>query len=146
MKVIDWFRGEYAFLSNFYPCKIKVEDLTFGSIEAAYQALKCKDYTDMVQFCNLSPKEAKYRARVLKEAGKCRSNWDDLSLDVMENLIRMKFTMHQDLKQKLLDTGDAELIEGNYWKDYFWGVCNGVGENHLGKILMKIREELRSNK
>lgn len=144
MKTINEFRGEYYFLSNFYPCKIVIGNLTFGSTEAAYQALKCRDYTDMVQFCNLDPATSKRLARELKRAGKCKPNWNDLSLEVMEDLIRVKFNVHQDLKQKLLDTGDAELIEGNYWKDHFWGVCNGVGENHLGKILMKVREELRN--
>lgn len=52
------------------------------------------------------------------------------------------------LKKKLLETGDAELIEGNYWHDNTWGQCycprckNKIGENHLGKLLMKIRESL----
>jgi ribA/ribD-fused uncharacterized protein len=145
MKIINWFRGDYGFLSNFYPCKIVIGNLTFWSTESAYQALKCTEYADMVQFCKLGPDEAKYRARELKRAGKCKPNWEDMSLEIMEDLIRVKFSVHQDLKQKLLDTGDAELIEGNNWGDVFWGQCNGVGENHLGKILMKIREELRRN-
>jgi hypothetical protein len=47
------------------------------------------------------------------------------------------------LKQLLLATGDKELIEGNTWGDTFWGVCNGIGQNHLGKILMAKRTELK---
>jgi N-glycosidase YbiA len=43
----------------------------------------------------------------------------------------------------LLDTGDAELVEVNHWRDFWWGVCNGVGANHLGRLLMTIRNELR---
>lgn len=47
------------------------------------------------------------------------------------------------LRSQLLSTGTAELVEGNWWNDRYWGVCNGRGENHLGKILMRIREELK---
>ncbi len=56
-----------------------------------------------------------------------------------------KFTQNPDLLSKLLATGDAELIEGNTWGDRVWGVdlYRGAGENHLGKILMRIRDELR---
>jgi len=61
----------------------------------------------------------------------------------METLLRDKFTRHADLRILLLDTGDRELVEGNTWDDRFWGVCEGVGENHLGRLLMKIRAELR---
>uniref|UniRef100_UPI00345E83CD NADAR domain-containing protein n=1 Tax=uncultured Duncaniella sp. TaxID=2768039 RepID=UPI00345E83CD len=49
------------------------------------------------------------------------------------------------LAEKLIATGDAELVEGNYWHDTVWGVCDGVGENHLGKILMRVREELKNS-
>ena len=62
----------------------------------------------------------------------------------METLVREKFSHNKDLKEMLLETGDAIIEEGNDWNDTFWGVCNGKGENHLGKILMKIREELRN--
>jgi len=56
--------------------------------------------------------------------------------------VREKFKQ-EDLKQMLLDTGDQELVEGNTWNDTFWGVCRGEGQNNLGKILMKVRMELR---
>ena len=61
----------------------------------------------------------------------------------MYDICFKKFSQSEELKKKLLDTGDQELIEGNYWNDTFWGVCEGKGQNHLGKILMQIREELR---
>ena len=70
-------------------------------------------------------------------------------LTTITNTVKMyevclcKFTQHEDLKKKLLETGDAELIEGNYWHGCYWGVCEEQGENRLGKILMRIREELR---
>lgn len=63
---------------------------------------------------------------------------------IMEEIVRAKFTQNQELKAQLLSTGDAILIEGNTWNDRYWGVDvrSGVGKNHLGKILMKIRLEL----
>jgi predicted NAD-dependent protein-ADP-ribosyltransferase YbiA (DUF1768 family) len=72
-----------------------------------------------------------------------RPNWDDYRVDVMNYLLHLKFADFT-LQSYLLGTGDQELIEGNYWRDYFWGVCDGVGENMLGKLLMTIREEKRS--
>lgn len=75
-----------------------------------------------------------------------RADWDDARnyrLVVMEQLLREKFSdKNPELKQKLIDTYDAELIEGNTWNDTFWGVCGGIGKNHLGKLLMKIRRDL----
>lgn len=56
--------------------------------------------------------------------------------------MRVKFR-NPELRDKLVATGDAEIVEGNWWGDKFWGVCRGVGENHLGKILMRIRTELQ---
>jgi predicted NAD-dependent protein-ADP-ribosyltransferase YbiA (DUF1768 family) len=58
----------------------------------------------------------------------------------MLNLLRQKF-QNPELREKLLCTGKLELIEGNYWGDTYWGVCRGVGENRLGKLLMLVREE-----
>ena len=62
----------------------------------------------------------------------------------MAALIAQKFDKGE-LALALKYTGDAELIEGNNWGDTFWGVCNGVGENHLGKLLMARRAQLRGN-
>ena len=61
---------------------------------------------------------------------------------LMKRLLKMKFAIPE-LKEMLLATGDEELVEGNYWHDTIWGVCDGVGENHLGKMLMEIRENLK---
>jgi len=60
----------------------------------------------------------------------------------MASLIKEKFK-NESLRKKLLDTGEAFIIEGNWWNDRFWGVCDGVGENHLGIILMNERKRIR---
>lgn len=85
-----------------------------------------------------SPGEAKRLGR----KATLRLDWEKVKLTIMEDLLRQKFAW-KELKEKLLSTGDEELVEGNTWSDTFWGVCNGKGENHLGKLLMKIREELK---
>lgn len=61
---------------------------------------------------------------------------------MMEYLLRQKFH-DPELQQRLLDTGSEELVEGNTWGDVYWGVCDGKGQNNLGKILMDLRREYR---
>ena len=82
-----------------------------------------------------------------KKAGReiiCRSDWKEIKDSVMELALRIKF-QNKVLCEKLLNTGNSELVEGNWWGDTYWGVCEGKGENRLGKILMKIRDELRGD-
>lgn len=71
---------------------------------------------------------------------KLRDDWELVKLGIMEDLVRQKFN-EKTLGDMLLATGDAELVEGNDWGDKFWGVCDGEGQNMLGKILMKVRSE-----
>ena len=138
--VIKMFRGEFGFLSNFYECEIKYCSLRFKNLEACFQALKSKDWNVRKMFENLDGKSAKALGRKIS----LREDWSDIREKVMEYLVKVKFS-NEYLKNKLLSTGDAVLIEGNYWNDRFWGVDlkSGLGENRLGKILMKVRDELR---
>lgn len=73
------------------------------------------------------------------------SNWDEVKYSYMRSFVHEKFFWNTELRELLLATNDALLIEGNTWGDTYWGVCNGKGENNLGKILMKVREEIRSD-
>ena len=73
---------------------------------------------------------------------KLREDWEQVKLLVMEDLVRQKFSKDP-LKDRLLSTGSEYLEETNWWKDTYWGVCNGVGENILGQILMRVRDSLR---
>lgn len=135
------FQGEYRFLSNFWPAEVHFEGIVYPSSEHAYQAAKSLDPVDRKRIAALpTPSAAKKAGAALK----LRPNWDSEKFKVMEAVVRDKFTRHADLRAKLLATGDAELIEGNTWGDRTWGVYEGKGENRLGKILMKIRVELRN--
>ena len=139
MKEIRGFRGRFRWLSNFWTSEVTLDGMNFSSVEHAYQAAKTLDHDHRRTIAGLAkPGQAKRFARKLR----LRDDWNAVKLAVMENLLRQKF-VHAHLRQKLLDTGDAYLEEKNSWHDHFWGVCNGVGENHLGKLLMKIRGELR---
>ena len=132
----------YQFLSNMQPCTVFCYGVMYTSVESAYQASKCVDPADRVQFQNLNPYEAKKLGRRVR----MRSDFDTVKLQFMEELLRRKFSnVNPELKQKLIDTGDIELVEVNTWNDFYWGECRGVGENHLGKLLMKIRQELKDS-
>lgn len=142
-KPIQMFRYEYFFLSNFYQCEITIDDITYKSAEAAFQAQKTLSEEERKKFVDMEPKRAKaYGKRV-----KLRDDWEDIKLGIMENVIRQKFTQNEYLRNKLIETGDRPLCELNTWNDTFWGVSakTGKGENHLGKILMKIRKEFQDN-
>lgn len=134
------FQGEYRFLSNFYPATVEFEGITYPTVEHGYQSAKTLDLAERKRIAALpTPADAKREGRKLK----LRDDWDTAKFDVMERCVRCKFTHDADLRAKLLATGDAILEEGNDWGDRTWGVVDGVGENRLGKILMKVRGELR---
>lgn len=136
---ITSFKGEYSWLSNFYPCDIIHEYLTYPSLEHAYQSCKTINSAEKLYIKNcLSAGSAKKAGKKLT----IRADWDNIKLDVMRDLIYQKFSKHVDLREKLIETSPAHLQENNYWGDRFWGVCEGVGENHLGGILMEVRDQL----
>ena len=143
--IINKFRGEYNFLSNFYISPVKFNGITFFNSEAAYQSAKCKDKDQMIQFRGLSGKEAKYMGRKVE----IRADWDKIKFQLMSDIVKDKFKRNAYLRKKLKDTGNEVIQETNYWHDNIWGVCECrkckdiLGENNLGKILMEIREELR---
>lgn len=136
---ITEFRDKYAFLSNFYPCVIHYAGYTFQNSEAAFQAAKCP--ARMAEFCHLDPSAAKKFGRKVD----IRPDWEEVKEKVMLEICWAKFTQNPELRDRLLATGDRELIEGNTWGDRIWGVCGGVGENKLGKILMLVRYALAHN-
>lgn len=142
-KPITRFRLAYDFLSNFYPVLITLDGLDYLSAEAAYQAYKCESREDRRAFARISADEAKRLGRKIA----IRPDWDVVKLDVMRRVVRAKFEQHPNLAYSLLETDDAQLIEGNSWHDVYWGVDvrTGEGENHLGRILMDLRREFQKS-
>jgi len=151
-KVIDSFKGEYYFLSNFYFSDISLrlnhKMWTFPTAEHSFQAAKIvvsnlsmeeKDLyiEDIIK--NKNPVIAK---RLGRKISIDINTWSKNSSDVMFKIQKNKYFQNKELGLKLKLTGDSLLIEGNTWGDRIWGVSNGVGENRLGKILMNVRSLL----
>lgn len=137
---ITRFYGEHRWLSNFWPCQVSLEGIEFQHVEGAYVAAKTHDIDTRRRIAAVTnPGEVKRLGRTLTAL---RSDWDQVKLGVMGDLLRQKFEPGSALARKLLATGDCLLIEGNTWGDTFWGICDGEGQNQLGKLLMQIRSEL----
>lgn len=137
--MIDSFRNNYYFLSNFFNAPVTYEGITYQNNEAAFQAAKVLDKNIRREFATLNPSEAKRKGRRVQ----LRPDWEGVKNQVMYEVCFAKFTQNPDLKTKLLETRNEELVEGNTWGDRIWGAVNGIGENRLGKILMKIREDFK---
>lgn len=151
--MIDSFEGKYAFLSNFYPSPIPVqfdEDIIIDAptAEHLFQYMKtCSDEEGLAILRADTPGQAKRLGR------KChlRHDWEEIKDEVMYRILKYKFEIPE-LREKLLATGDEELVEGNTWHDAYWGACKCVAcsstrpnLNKLGKLLMKVRDEICSD-
>lgn len=137
--VIDSFRGDFGFLSNFYESSLWHEGIQYRSVEHAYQAAKSSDETTKQMI-----REAKTPGIAKRLGYSCQlpPDWDARKVEIMRVLLCAKFE-NPLLRAMLLATGDAQLVEGNTWNDTFFGVCRGKGLNWLGRLLMEIREECR---
>ena len=139
------FDGENEFLSNFYPSPILHEGIVYPTNEHFFQAMKTLDPAERKAIANAeTPGMAKRMGRTIK----LRSDWEQIKVDVMRTGLMLKFSDAK-LAQKLIDTGDEELVEGNWWHDNTWGnchcpKCSGLGgRNLLGMLLMEVRTELQ---
>ena len=146
MKIIDFFDDEYAFLSNFYPSPIVIHGIYYPTVEHYFQSEKTIDEIEKFNIIHASsPNTAKGFGR---HCTLC-PNWESIKDSVMLKGVKEKFNQNKRLKEKLLATEDAILIEGNTWHDNYWGNCtcfrckNIEGKNQLGKTLMYIRQELK---
>ncbi len=143
--IINDFHGKHFFLSNFYESKFYYDGHEWKSVEHAFQAAKCVKKEDYIAILNAkTPGEAKRIGRTVQMV----EDWDNIRCHVMHECLLMKFLGDDELMNKLLATGDAELIEGNTWHDNFWGSChcnkcNDSGKNMLGNMLMEIRYNCR---
>jgi len=141
---ITRFEGDYRFLSNYYNCEILYDGLGFRSVEAAFQAMKCQTHEERIPFESMNPRQARAAGRKVT----LRPDWEQRKLVLMYTLVKQKFAVSPELREKLLTTGYADLVEGNRWHDNYWGSCDcpscqsKPGQNNLGKILMRVRTEL----
>jgi ribA/ribD-fused uncharacterized protein len=126
-------------LSNFYKTTIYYEGEKYASVEHAYQAYKTLDHDTRKMIREATSPGA---AKKLGQSVTVRPDWESVKVNIMRDLVRRKFE-NPFMTPLLLATGDALLVEGNWWGDTFWGVCNGVGQNWLGCILMDVREEFQ---
>lgn len=147
MVKIAEFKDDYAFLSNFYECRMIYNGRVFESSEAAYHAEKCLNEEDKDKFVGIGPDASKKLGRKIT----LRPDWEDVKEHIMLNIVREKFLQNPELAAKLVATGNAYLMEGNYWRDQFWGVYPETGNpgvdglNVLGQILMRVRAEFKAN-
>ena len=135
--------GPYACLSNLFRRKMIFEDKEFSCSEAAYQFGKPKK-NEVAEWIISAP--APHLIAAISHAlfvFDVRPDWKDTKVERMERVLYAKFSQHADLREILLSTGDAELIEESK-TDAFWGTGKrGTGLNMLGKLLMKVRARLR---
>ncbi len=138
--MIKSFRGQYRWLSNFYYEWFLWDSMEYPTAEHAYQSAKATNTAD-ADYVTLAgtPGEAKRRGRRIK----MDPTFEGRRIEVMRSIIAAKFPNGGELSEKLIDTEDEELVEGNAWGDHFWGVSGGLGANHLGVLLMERREELQ---
>ena len=137
--VINQFKGEYDFLNNRFGCCFVWQGLQYGNAEAAYQASKCEDESERKVYAGCSSDKAALKGKEQVPF----PGWEEARLDIMESILRAKFKQNSVLMKKLIDTGNCILINGNNKKEIYWGVdlYSWQGENHLGEILMNIRNK-----
>lgn len=135
---ITAFAGDHRWLSNFWYARVTLDGVSYPTVENAYQAAKTLNLEARHQFERCTPGDAKRLGKRLV----LRADWDRVKLAVMRDLIAQKFARGTRLADQLLTTGTAELVEGNRWGDRYWGVCQGEGQNHLGRLLMEQRAYL----
>lgn len=140
MADIKGFFGEYRWLSNFAEVAVEYDGEIYCTTEHAYQAAKTLDLEERKAIQNeLRPAWAKTRGRAVN----IRPDWEQIKLLVMHDLLMQKY--HQQPYKKLLLDTEGLLEETNGWGDIYWGVCGGIGNNHLGQLTMIVRDYLRDN-
>jgi hypothetical protein len=141
--MITKFSGSYRWLSNFAPCLIFIDGVTYPSVEHAYMSKKSNDESWKI-YCSTtqSPIQVKEASKTIKLI----DSWELQKVDIMLQCLRQKYNQ-EPYRTNLIKTGDLYIQEGNYWNDQFWGVDirTGEGKNNLGKLIMFIREELKKD-
>ena len=139
MNDITEFRGEFSWLSNFFPIKIEYDGIVYPSVENAYQAGKLINKKDREMFIDITPGQAKRLWRNYPTYNLT----EEFRLNLMYQLLSIKFNQ-EPFKSLLCATGDCYIQEGTRWFEPFWGkqLSTGEGKNMLGHLIMNIREKL----
>ena len=140
---IPYYETSHFVFSNFSPHSVKRDGVVYPTAEHAYHAAKFDDekIKDEIRQAG-SPLEAYDLGKKYKAQRK--PNWDEIKVNELYNIVKEKTTQHQEVKSALLATGTEEIVEENP-NDDFWGSGqDGNGQNHMGKIIMKIRNEVKS--
>ena len=138
---INFIENRWHYLSPFSAHEVVIDGTTYKTAEHAYQALRMVPESRKEIMSTTSPLEAWRKAQELKEESKLDPGHDKYAL--MEKIFRAKLEQHPDIKDILLESEDRELLKV-YDTDYYWGTgADGSGENQMGKLWMKLREELK---
>jgi ribA/ribD-fused uncharacterized protein len=141
---IPYYESSHFVFSNFSPHSIEFDGILFPTAEHAFHAAKFDDPTIKSEIQHSrSPLEAYTLGKKYKD--KRRGNWDDIKLDTLYQIMVEKVAQHTEVKDALLATGNEEIVEDNPNDDYWGNGADGKGQNQTGKILMRIREELKAN-
>jgi ribA/ribD-fused uncharacterized protein len=134
---------DYFLLSNFGYAPFYWNNKLCRTVEHPYQAAKYSDYPEYQEkIMNIKTPADACRLGQTDEYS-IRSDWSEVKLNIMRELLYEKFTQNEDLKELLLETGNSTLIEDS-GSNYYWGCGkNGTGKNWLGVLLMELRDKLR---
>lgn len=144
MEHIKFYRatGDYGEFSNFSDYSVKIDGKVWPTTEHYFQAMKFDSLSDQAEIRKANtPYDAAQKGRSRKR--KLKKNWESIKCDVMKKALAAKFSQYDNLKNLLIGTGDAVLVEHTS-NDSFWGDGgHGRGRNMLGILLMELREEIR---
>lgn len=145
-EVIGFYPREFYPFDNFSSFKVEWNGYLFSSVEEAYQAASFMGSDEeLVEKIKKSHSADEAQRIAYANRDKRREDWDDVKVSIMEELLRLKIEQNPYVKKKLLQTGDYMIVEDSP-KDDFWGWGpNRNGQNNLGKLWMKLREELKNN-
>ena len=134
---------EWGEFSNFAPFPIVLAKKTWPTTEHYFQAQKFKDPAARERV--RKAKTPRLAARIGRDRkNKLRRDWESVKVQVMTDAVRAKFQQHEDLRELLMSTGEAKLVEHTS-NDAYWGDGgDGSGRNMLGLVLMRVRDELSS--
>lgn len=141
------FRGSPFYpLDNFWECPVLYDGIYYLNSEAAFQSAKTLDRNTRMKMSFMSASESKMFGKDPKKMV-LRPDWNDVKDEIMYEIVKDKMTRNPLILELLKSTGSAIIIEGNYWRDNYWGIEFGSkeGYNMLGTILMMLREEFKDH-